>query len=82
MILTRLKTSLRSRYLKILKPWRLNKALIILRPGKCNGAIVIDKSDCESKIKFILSDSTKFLALDSSASIDDTVKTISYEVVF
>ena len=42
-----------------------NKNLVILRPDKGNGIVILNKSDYISKVELLLSDSCKFKKLDA-----------------
>ena len=41
-----------------------NKNLVLLRPDKCNGIVILDKPDYISNVELLLSDVSKFKRLD------------------
>ena len=67
--------------LKILKNLSKNPSIIVSRPDKGRGTVIIDKSDYVNKMNDILSDTTKFVKINSdliklNIKLEDTVNNL------
>lgn len=54
---------------KILKELRKNKVLVILKPDKGNGVVVLDRTAYEHSILNIISDTSKFRTIESDPTL-------------
>ena len=59
---------------RILKELRKNKNIVILRPDKGNGVVILDRSIYNQSISNILSDTTKFKKLSSDPTLHREAK--------
>ena len=55
---------------RILKKLKSDKSIVILRPGKGNGVVVLDRTQYDNAIKEIISDKTKFKELREDVTIE------------
>ena len=57
--------------LMTLKKLSRNKDIVIVRPDKGNGIVILDKIDYINKVEFLLSDKCKFRKLDVDVDVLD-----------
>ena len=57
------------RNFRILKELRKNKDIVILKPDKGNGVVVMDRIACEQGIFAIISDTSKFKVIDNDPTL-------------
>ena len=67
---------LKTRHINALKELKNNPNIVILRPDKGSGAVVMDVSDYNAKMSDILNDHTKFIVVDKPQDITDIEKTV------
>ena len=60
--------------LQAIKSLRSNKAILITKPDKGSGVVLLNKSDYVNKMECILSDTNKFKLLDPVSEFDKTGK--------
>ena len=53
----------------ILKKLRRNKNIVVLKPDKGNGVVILDRSDYSRKILEIIENTGKFVKLDNDPTI-------------
>ena len=59
---------------QVIKSLRANEDILITKPDKGAGVVILNKDDYNSKMKTILNDNSKFCDLGSSAGNDNTAK--------
>lgn len=57
-----------------LKKLRQNKNIVILKPDKGNGVVILDRSDYVAKISVILNDTSKFLPLPKAKIVNLSIR--------
>ena len=60
--------------LQAIKSLRSNKSIIITKPDKGSGVVILNQTDYVAKMESILHDPTKFLVLGPADSCDNTTK--------
>ena len=60
--------------IQAIKSLRSNKSILITKPDKGSGVVILNKDDYENKMKCILSDSRKFELLGPVSEFDKTAK--------
>ena len=57
-----------------IKSLRANEEILITKPDKGAGVVILNKEDYNNKMKIILNDSSKFLDLGPATNNDNTAK--------
>ena len=63
--------------IQAIKSLRMNEKILIKKPDKSAGVVILNKNDYNDKMKTILNDTTKFLDLGPVTNKDNTAKTVS-----